>query len=309
MWFIFIGAVLLFIGAEALVRSSVSLAGRVGMSPLIAGLTVVAFGTSAPELGVSVSSALSGSSGIALGNVVGSNIFNIAVILGLAAMIKPVAIELPLIKRDIPVMVGCAGVACVFLMLGGISAAGGILLLLGLVVYLWFTIRDAKREGEDGGEEIGAQQVFAKPWGFDVVVLLVGLGMLVAGSQFFVTGAVQLAKTLGVSDAVVGLTIVAAGTSLPELATSVVAAVRGQSPIAIGNVVGSNIFNILCILGVTATVAPIDAAGFGMRDGWVMLGFSALLVPFAMTGRRISRFEGTILLLGYGAYLVLLWPR
>ncbi|MDP4624991.1 MAG: calcium/sodium antiporter [Akkermansiaceae bacterium] len=307
---IILGAILLYFGAEGLVRGSASLATRLGVSPLIAGLTIVAFGTSAPELSVSLSSALEGHSDIALGNVIGSNIFNIAVILGIAALIQPMKIHLAVIRRDIPVMIVASAIAFALIISGSFSRMAGCGLLLGLGAYLYFTIRSAK-SAPVGSEEnaMEAPPLLSSSWLIDTVVLLAGLGVLILGSRLFVDGATSFAKTMGVSDAVIGLTVVAVGTSLPELATSVVAALRKQSDIAIGNVVGSNIFNVFCILGVTATVSPINASEIGLRDGVVMLLIALILLPFAMTGRRISRSEGAVFLVIYAVYLVLLWPK
>jgi cation:H+ antiporter len=310
MLFIIIGAVLLYLGAEGLVRGSASLATRVGISPLIAGLTIVAFGTSAPELSVSLSSALGGHADIALGNVIGSNIFNIAVILGIAALIQPLRIHLSVIRRDIPVMIAASAIAFGLILYGSFSRVAGVGLLLGLGLYLVFAIRSGKSLANNTGETaIDVPPLLSKSWLIDSVVLVAGLGILLVGSRLFIEGATTLAKLLGVSDAVIGLTVVAAGTSLPELATSVVAAVRRQSDIAIGNVVGSNIFNVFCILGVTASVSPINASGIGLRDGIVMLFLSLILLPFALTDRKISRVEGAVLIGVYAVYLFLLWPK
>lgn len=304
MLFIIIGSILLYFGAEGLVRGSASLATRVGISPLIAGLTIVAFGTSAPELSVSLLAALGGNPDIALGNVVGSNIFNIAVILGIAALIQPIQIHLGVIRRDIPVMIGTSAIAFGLIFYGGFTRLAGIALVLGLAAYLMVAIRSEKSDTEG----VEAPPLFSKSWIIDTAVLLVGLGVLILGSRLFVEGATAVAKSWGVSDAVIGLTVVAAGTSLPELATSVVAAFRKHADIAIGNVVGSNIFNIFGILGVTATVSPIPASGIGLLDAGVMLFVSVLLLPFALTGRKISRGEGAVFLGIYGGYLFLLWP-
>jgi len=309
MLFIIIGAVLLYFGAEGLVRGSASLAARAGISPLIAGLTIVAFGTSAPELSVSLSAALGGNPDISLGNVVGSNIFNIAVILGIAALIQPLKIHLNVIRRDIPVMIASSAIAFGLILYGGFSRLAGIGLFLGLIFYLISAIRSGKSESGSADEAaIDTPPLLSKSWMIDTVVLVAGLGVLLVGSRLFVDGATSLAKSWGVSDAVIGLTVVAAGTSLPELATSVVAAVRKQSDIAIGNIVGSNIFNVLCILGVTATVSPIHASGIGMLDAGVMLFLSILLLPFALTKRKISRVEGAVFIGIYSVYLFMLWP-
>lgn len=310
MLFILTGTILLYLGAEALVRGSASLANRAGMSPLIAGLTIVAFGTSAPELSVSLSSALLGQGDIALGNVIGSNIFNIAVILGIAALIQPLRIHLSVIRRDIPVMIAASAIAFGLILSGSFSRPAGVGLLIGLAFYLFATIRSAKNQPDTGEDaSINVSPLLSKSWIIDTVVLLAGLVILLLGSRLFIEGATSFAKALGVSDAVIGLTIVAAGTSLPELATSVVAAFRKQSDIAIGNVVGSNIFNIFCILGVTTTVSPINTSEIGLRDGGVMLLLGIILLPFALTGRRLSRTEGALLIGIYTVYLFLLWPK
>lgn len=278
------------------------------MSPLVAGLTVVSMGTSAPEMCVSLSSALHGHADIALGNVVGSNIFNIAVILGLAALILPLEIHMGVIRRDIPVMIVASLVVLGFLSQGNLPRALGIGLLVGLVVYLYFTIRYESKSPQEDAQIEEPQSFLTKSWWLDLLVLGVGLGVLVFGSQLFVDGASALARMLGVSEAVIGLTIVAAGTGMPELATSVVAALRRQSDIAVGNVVGSNIFNLLFILGATTSVSPISGSQVGLRDGAVMAGLSMLLLPFAVTHLKITRPEGAALLLAYGGYLYLLWP-
>ena len=307
---IIIGAVLLYFGAEGLVRGSASLATRLGISPLVAGLTIVAFGTSAPELSVSLSSALGGHPDIALGNVVGSNIFNIAVILGIAALIQPLQIHLSVIRRDIPVMIASSAIAFALIVSGGVSRLAGIGLVLGLVLYIYSTIRSGKKEATNHtvGASIDALPLISKHWAIDLVILLAGMGVLLLGSQLFVGGATSLAQALGVSDAVIGLTIVAVGTGLPELATSVVAALRRQTDIAIGNVVGSNIFNVLCVLGVTATVSPISASGIELRDASVMLVLGILLLPVALTNLKINRAEGAVFIGIYAIYVYLLWP-
>jgi cation:H+ antiporter len=207
-------------------------------------------------------------------------------------------------------MIAASVIAFALILSGSFSRLAGLGLLLGFVLYLCFTIRSAKSvAGNVEEESIVAPPLLSKSWVIDAVVLMAGLGVLLVGSRLFVDGAISFAKALGVSDAVIGLTVVAAGTSLPELATSVVAAFRKQSDIAIGNVVGSNIFNVFCILGVTATVSPINASEIGLRDGAVMLLLGAILLPFALTGRRISRCEGAVFIGIYLAYLFLLWPK
>lgn len=292
-------------------RGSSSLALRLGVHPLVAGLTVVAFGTSAPELSVSMAAAFNGRGDIAVGNIVGSNIFNIAVILGIAALIQPLKIHLDLLKKDIPVMIATTVIGAGLLASGSVPRVAGMVLFGLLVTYLVWTVRSAMKGLENKvalPDDVVSEP--SKSWKLDVGLVGVGLAILVYGADLFVQGATAVAKGLGVSDAVIGLTVVAAGTSLPELATSVVAACRKQSDIAIGNVVGSNIFNILCILGLTASVSgTIDTSSVGMRDGLVMLGLSLLLLPLCWTGKRISRPEGGVLLLCYGAYMFFLWPK
>ncbi|WP_269538697.1 calcium/sodium antiporter [Cerasicoccus fimbriatus] len=309
MLLILAGIVLLYFGAEGLVRGSSSLAIRAGIQPLVVGLTVVAFGTSAPELTVSISAALQGMGPVALGNVLGSNIFNIAVILGISALIRPLEIHINLLRRDIPIMIGVSVIGFVLLFFSVVTRVYGLVLIALLVAYLLFTIRASKRETAASEAALEDVSPPAGPWWRDAIYVAAGLGLLVLGANWFVDGSIAIARKFGVPEAVIGLTIVAAGTSLPELATSIVAAVKKQTDIAVGNVVGSNIFNILCILGVTATVTPIPTAGISLVDGGVMLLTAVILLPLAFTQRSISRAEGILLLGVYGGYLVWLWPK
>lgn len=302
---IVIGIFLLYVGAESLVRGSSRLANNFGIPPLIIGLTIVAFGTSAPELTVSLSAALKGSSDVALGNVIGSNIFNIAVILGITAVIRPPSVHVDLIRREIPIMIFVSMLGFGLVSYGHIPRIAGIVLFLGLCAYTVLSIRAARKQPLGEPPELSTE---ASPVWICAVFIVAGLGTLVLGSHLFVAGSVAMARDFGVSEAVIGLTIVSAGTSLPELATSLVAAVKKESDVAIGNIVGSNIFNILCILGLTASVQPIQVGGIGMRDAAFMLGLSMLLLPFAFSQRSISRGEGCVLLFIYGLYLYLLWP-
>lgn len=302
------GIILLYFGAESLVRGSSSLAARFGIPPLVIGLTIVAFGTSAPELLVSLSAAATGANDVAVGNVVGSNIFNIAVILGLTALVRPPVVHMDLIRREIPFLILVSLVGFGLIWFGSISRPTGILLFLCLCGYIMFSIRSAKRVPETGQVTDLPESRRGRVWVYGVLVVA-GLGILVAGSHLFVTGAVGTARALGVSEAVIGLTIVAAGTSLPELATSLVAAFKKESDVAIGNIVGSNIFNLLCILGLTASVLPLEVGGIGLRDAGLMLGLAVLLLPFAFSQRSISRLEGSVFLGLYGVYLYFLWPR
>jgi cation:H+ antiporter len=303
------GLLLLTAGAEALVRGSSALARRLGLTPLVVGLTVVAFGTSAPELVVSLEAAVGGQGDLALGNVVGSNIFNVGVILGLTALICPVAVSLPVIRFDTPVMIAVSLLGVGLVALGTVPRAAGLGLLLLIVAYTVFNIREAKRQAQ-AEAAAGSAEAPAMPSSISLDLLFIagGLGMLVLGSHLLIASATALARALNVSEAVIGLTVVAAGTSMPELATSVAAALRRQPDIAVGNVVGSNIFNILGILGTAATVRPLSAPGIGLRDAWVMLAFAVAVLPLFWTGRRLLRWEGVLLLAGYGGYLWVLWP-
>lgn len=306
MFLIIAGMLLLYLGAESLVRGSSRLAAYFGIPPLVIGLTIVAFGTSAPELTVSLSAALKGASDVAVGNVIGSNIFNIAVILGITAMIRPPSVHLDLIRREIPILILVTVLGGGLILFGQISRITGVLLFLGLCVYTIQSIRNGRNQPVDPLAALPAS-ADSRVWRHGVMIVA-GLGILVLGSQMFVSGAVAMARDYGLSEAVIGLTIVAAGTSLPELATSVVAAIRKESDVAIGNIVGSNIFNILCILGLTATITPIRIAGIGLNDAAFMLGLALLLLPFAFTQRLITRWEGGVFLGIYGVYLFLLWP-
>ena len=299
------GLVLLYFGAEGLVRGSASLALRLGLSRLVIGLTIVAFGTSSPELVVSLRAALAGQSGISVGNVVGSNICNIGLILGLSALLAPMATSRRAVRVDIPVMLLLTAVSLVFLAQPSIGRGSGAILTALLVGYIIFTIRLARRVPD---EPLAAELAAAVPGSkrslaSDLLLVAAGTVFLVLGARFFVDGAVIVARALGWSDVVIGLTIVAIGTSLPELATSVVAALKKEADIAVGNIVGSNVFNLLAILGLTSLVTPLSTAGISVMDLGVMAGLSLLLWPFARYQHRICRPEGAFLLLAYVAYL------
>ena len=295
--------VLLFVGAELLVRGGVGMALRLGLTSLVIGLTVVAYGTSSPELIVSVKAAFIGQPGIAVGNVVGSNIFNIAVILGLAALIKPIAVNATAMRRDAPVMLGVTLLGILVLLDSTIQRWEGVVLLVSSMVYTWWVVRHARRNSEPS-EEIKPMKLWAA-----IGLVIAGLGVLALGSQLLVENAVFMARSWGVSEAVIGLTIIAAGTSMPELATSVVGALRGHSDISLGNVIGSNIFNILFVLGLASIIHPIHAAGLTWTDQGAMLLSAIVLLPFMWSGRQIGRLEGLVLLAGYGVYLAVLWPK
>ncbi|MCL1038990.1 calcium/sodium antiporter [Shewanella submarina] len=292
------GFLILTFGAEALVRGASAVALRLGIAPLVIGLTIVAFGTSAPELAVSLKSALAGNSGIALGNVIGSNIANIGLILALTALIRPIKVQSQMVKRDIPLMIAASVLFWFMLFDGELGFVDGLILVIALISYLVFSYISSK----NSNEEIDVDTTPQNPL-LSTVLIVVGICMLVGGGILFVDGAVDLAKAFGVSEVVIGLTIVAIGTSMPELVTSVVAALKGESDIAIGNVVGSNLFNILAILGITSLIQPVSSAGLQNFDFAVMLALAVVLLPFAWTGLRIGRREGGVLLAAYLAYI------
>ena len=303
--------VLLFFGAEWLVRGSADLAVRLGLTPLVIGLTVVAYGTSTPELIVSSKAALAGQGDIAMGNVIGSNIFNICIILGLSALVYPLRVKLQLLKLDIPIMIGVSLLLLVIFRDFHISRVEAAMLFFGIIIYSVMNIRLARRETSAEVKDEFAQAMPKNSSGLwrDLAFIVLGLGVLVVGSRLLVDNSVSLAKLLGISEAVIGLTIVAAGTSMPELATSVVAAWRKQPDIAIGNVVGSNIYNILSILGFSGLLAPLHCTGIKPLDLSVMLGTAALLLPIMLTGFVVRRWEGAVLIAIYGGYVWMLWPQ
>lgn len=298
------GLVLLVFGGDALVKGAVALALRLGIPALIVGLTVVAFGTSAPELIVSVQAALNGQAGIAIGNVVGSNLANILLILGLPALIATIHSSQIDTRRSYLVMLATAVLFVILSQFGPITWWHGLILLAGLALSIWDNIRLARahREAQDDLPADDHMPV----WKIAAFIIggLVGLGF---GATFLVEGATSIARALGVSETVIGLTLVAIGTSLPELVTSVVAAFRGQADVAMGNVIGSNTFNILAILGITAVIAPMEVpAQILAFDNWVMLGVSLLLIPFVFLKRDIGKLAGIGLVGGYIAYAVAL---
>lgn len=320
-WMLLIaGLAVLVTGAELLVRGASRLALRFGISPLVVGLTVVAFGTSSPELAVSVQSGLAGQADIAVGNVVGSNIFNVLAVLGLAALIAPLVVQQQLVRFEVPLIVGLSVLVLAMAQDGRIGAFDGLLLVAGLVAYTVFVIRQARREAAAVQAEYQREFGAAAPgWlaqlPVQVILILAGLGLLVLGATWLVDSAVAIARALEISEAVIGLTIVAAGTSFPELATSVVAALRGERDIAVGNVVGSSVFNLLGILGVAALVTPgglAVAPALVVFDIPVMIAVAFACLPVFGTGQRIERWEGALFLgyyVAYVAYLVLAATR
>ncbi|MFG6591046.1 calcium/sodium antiporter [Sulfitobacter sp. 1A12157] len=299
--FVLGGLLGLVLGGEYLVRGAVALAQRVGLSPLVIGLTVVGFGTSAPELVTSVQAALLGAPDIALGNVVGSNIANILLILGLAAVIAPVAISGRSFARDGTVMLAASLLCLGAVLLGQVDRLAGGVALMWLAAYLIYTFR-SDRSAAEAMAPLPDQAPFWRA----LVWLLGGLLLTILSARFLVTGAVALAQAVGLSEAVIGLTIVAVGTSMPELVTSIIAARRGQSDVALGNVVGSNIFNILGVLGITALIQPVGVgAQIATLDIWVMLGATVALIACAFGG-RLSRGQGALFALAYVAYVAVL---
>jgi cation:H+ antiporter len=306
------GLVLLYLGGEFLVKGAGSLALRLGLTPLVAGLTVVAFGTSTPELVASIKAVLAGQGDIAVGNVIGSNTFNVAFILGITAMVCPLKAGTQAIRFDAPVMAVIAFVPLWILHDRTVSKSEGAILIVMIIAYVAMVVRMAKRTPETAeviAEYDESMPRVSKNVVLDIAFIVAGLALLVFGSNWLIDGSVQIAKAFGVSEAIIGLTIVAAGTSTPELAASLVAAYRKQPDIALGNIIGSNIFNILAILGVTGFMHPIYAPGISMLDVAVMITFSVTLIPMIRSGGTLDRGEGFCLVLGYGVYLYWLWPK
>ena len=311
-----VGLAFLTLGAEWLVRGASSVATRFGIAPIVIGLTVVAFGTSAPEFAVSVQGALTGNSDVAIGNVVGSNTFNILFVLGLSAVIGSLTIEQRIIKRDIPILLAISVVIYGLVWNELVGRIEGVVLFIGIVVYTLWLLRGARKaesarvtsEYEEAVQQVEGETV-TRPLYFQIGLVVVGLALLIQGSRFLVSSATTIAEALGVSDLVIGLTVVAVGTSLPELATSVMAAIRGQRDIAVGNVVGSNIFNLLAVLGASAAVS---SSGISVNrelirlDYPVMLAATLVLIPICWNGFAIKRWEGALLTAFYIAYVAYL---
>ena len=315
VWLV-VGLVCLVFGAEWLVRGASTVATKLGVAPIVVGLTVVAFGTSAPEMAVSVSGALSGNADVAIGNVVGSNTFNILAILGLSAAISGLSIEQRLLKFDIPVLILITVVVYGLILNDVVGRIEGAVLFVGVIAYTSWLLRGA-RKGESPAVEAEYKEAvesvegstFSQSLAFQIGLVLVGLALLVLGSQLLVNSATEIASALGVSDLVIGLTVVAAGTSLPELATSVLAAIRGQRDIAVGNVVGSNIFNLLAVLGASAAVSSNGVAVNSeviRLDFPVMLAATIVLLPICWNGFMIKKWEGSFLVVFYIAYVAYL---
>lgn len=301
------GFVLLFGGGELLVRGAIAISLRFAVSPLLIGMTVVAWCTSAPELVVSLGAALEGRSDIAVGNIVGSNIFNILGVLGAAALITPIAVRPTCLRRDVAWMLGSSVALVLIVQTGAIGRAAGALLAIGIAVYVWYSYRaETKSPGQPSAEvHLHESEEIQGPESALLGVAYVGAGLtaLVIGSRLLIVGATDIAVAMGVSEAAVGLTLVAVGTSLPELATSIIAAIRRHSDVAVGNVVGSNIFNILGILGLTAMVRPIEVVErIATVDSWIMLAVAVVLAPLLVWRGRIGRVAGVVFLTAYVVY-------
>ena len=297
-----LGIGLLVGGADLLVRGASRLAAAAGISPLVIGLTVVAYGTSAPEMAVSVKAAFAGQADIAYGNVVGSNVFNVLFILGVSAAVAPLLVDRQLVRRDVPIMIGVSLLGMLLALDGSIGRLDGLLLAGGAVAYTVTSVVVGRREGKESPAGTAPAK---RTWPLDAGLVLLGLAFLVLGARWLVGGAVVMARALGVDELVIGLTIVAAGTSLPEVATSVLASIRGEREIAVGNVVGSNVFNILAVLGVTALVSP-DGVAVAPSALWfdtpVMVAVALACLPIFVTGRVVDRWEGVLFLAYYGFY-------
>ena len=324
IWLPLIGGLVLLIGGgELLVRGAVQVATNLGVSPLVIGLTLVGFGTSTPELVTSVQAALTGAAGIAYGNIVGSNIANILLILGVAALLSPIVIGSAALKRDGVVMVVVTISFAAVAALMPLGRTVGVVFVAALGIYIYLAFRQEKAAApaghgavyeksmalQEADTALAPQASSQKSLLVSGLLALAGLALVVVGGKFLVDGAVSLARGFGISETVIGLTIVAVGTSMPELVTSVVAGIKHQGDVAFGNIVGSNIYNILGIGGVTALMAPgnvpMEIVSF---DNPVMIGVSFVMIAFAWTGLRLSRWEGGVLLLGYVGYLYVIWP-
>ena len=304
-----VGLALLVGGAEFLVKGASKLAATVGIPPLVIGLTVVAFGTSAPELGVSLHASLTGQADIALGNVVGSNICNVLLILGISALIAPLSVAQQIVRLDVPIMIGVSALLMLFSWDGQLGRSDGVILCVGGVAYTLFLLYQSRKEKDPIVQseyaQFGARSHSPKEIALNGGLFVVGLGMLVVGSQLLVDSAIAIATILGASPLLIGLTVVAVGTSLPELATSVMASLRGESDIAVGNVVGSNIFNILIVLGVSSSTAPSGIAVPPTAISFdipIMIAVALMCFPICFTASRISRREGVLLLVCYLLY-------
>jgi cation:H+ antiporter len=311
IFFILISLILLYWGSSWLVKGSSSIALKAGISPLVAGLILVAFGNSLPQLAVSVNAALSGHGNIAIGNVMGSNLFNICIILGISALVSPIKIKMQLLKIEILIVIILAIVFMILFADRQISRVEGGILLFGLVLYMTLIITRARR---DKSTEINTELEKSIPdqkmkWYWLAGMIVFGIGLLIAGSQLLVNGSLAIARSLGVGETIISLTIIAAGTSTPLLATSIYATSRKQFDIAIGNVVGASIFNILGVIGISALINPLSAIAISNIDLYLMIGASLLLLQFLKTNYSLKRDDGIFMIGMYLIYLYYLWPK
>jgi cation:H+ antiporter len=317
--YLVLGLGVLVVGGELMVRGASDLAAALGVPSIVIGLTVVAFGTSTPELAVSLNAAFQGNANISISNVVGSNIFNVLLILGVSGLITPLVIHSQMIKREVPILIGVTLLFYFFSFDQVITRLEGVILFIGIIAYTSWLVYEAQahrksnRELERQSEkEFGGAEHTGASIPKSIMITVIGLALIMLGADWLVEGAIGMAKALGVSDTVIGLTIVAAGTSLPEVVASVMAALKGERDIAVGNVVGSNLYNILAIIGISGALVPsglaVDPTMLSF-DYWVMIGAVVLCWPFFKTGNQLSRFEGAIFLGGYIAYTAYLISR
>ena len=305
--FVVSGIVMLYFGANWFVNGAVTIAKKFRISQIVIGLTIVAFGTSSPELAVNVSAALDGISDVVMGNIVGSNILNIGLIIGISAIIRPLIVHKTTIRKEVPIMIGVAAVLILMSIDGHLTFTDGIILFIGILIFTIVSYKMTKKEDSDleeipTGLKLEKSNVVPR----SILLLGVGLTLLTIGAFLTLDNAVSIAKTIGISERIIGLTLVAIGTSLPELTTSIIAAKKGHFDLSVGNIVGSNIFNILAILGISAILIDISITESMFLDYYVMLAFSLVLIPIMRTGFVISRIEGMFLIAGYLAYVIFL---
>lgn len=306
LWFT-MGLFGLYWGAEWMVTGASRLAGSFGIRPMVVGLTVVAFGTSSPELAVSLIAVFEESDGIAIGNIIGSNIANIGLILGASALVSPLRVEANVLRRELPIMIGVSLLFIALLFDGQIDSTDGALLFAGLVGYLAYQLRDVFRRNGTV-DDAGLDSNRPSQHGRNALMVVAGLGLLVAGANLMIESGIVIARLLGISEVVIGIALVAVGTSLPELATSMVSALRGQSDISVGNIIGSNIFNVMCVVGVVSMIMPLEVdRQLLFFELPVMMAFSLVLIPFMRTGFVLNRWEGGLLLAGYAVFIFYLF--
>lgn len=301
------GLVLLCLGAEFLIRGAVAFALKIGLSPLVVGLTVVAFGTSSPEIVVGIKAALDGNGGIAVGSVIGSNICNIGLILAVGILVRPIKVHVKLLQRDVPILVIVTLLVPLTLIGGTIGRTEGAILLAGLIAYVLYNIYGSSHEEDPEARDEFEEELVNPPFRTWITAaqLIGGVAGLAVGGRLLLYGGVGLATQLGVSEAVIGLTVVAFGTSLPELATTIAAARRGHGDIAVGNAIGSNMMNLLAVLGISALVKPLTFSGINLFEIGVLIGFTVLLLPLMFTDFTLKRLEGALLLTGYVGFVLI----